>query len=358
VVEIFGEISDWWGKNLNELTWDLWNVSGPIHVKVNSPGGQVTEALGMMNYLRGLPNNVTVTGIGLVASAATFLLEAANTAQLSKHSFLMIHRPALGMMGNPDEMQSGTDALRKIEGAIEQIYLGAMKKRKKMIDGDEAKTLAQIQDWMKAETWMTAAEALERGFIDAISEDDLPSEAATDEAITPFEGSFSNFRNAPTRITNHFQKKNEMAKQEAKPKNTLPEWVQQLVNFFTNNADSGERSDKAEKPLKEEGDEIKKAKATLTAAGYLVEEPSDESGEDKDGDETTDETDATNQAAIDAAVAKALSAERAKNAKKRAGKPPVSDGETKPLNAEDRRNAIRAKHADKFEALAQAFKKR
>jgi len=87
VLLIDGEISEWWGVGLSQVSNELANLNADsITVQINSVGGSVTEGQAIASFLRGYPANVTTNGIGLVASIATIILLAGKKTSMSKGS--------------------------------------------------------------------------------------------------------------------------------------------------------------------------------------------------------------------------------------------------------------------------------
>ena len=78
----------------------------------------------------------------------------------------MIHDPWSIVIGNADNMREEADLLDKVGGVIAKTYIDKTGK-------DEA----EIKALMTAETWMTADEALEMGFIDVIEETEKDEKA-------------------------------------------------------------------------------------------------------------------------------------------------------------------------------------
>jgi len=161
-IYLYDVIDNWWGidsesfvKQLNAL-----DVS-TIHLRINSPGGDVFDARAIQTALKAHKANVIAHIDGLCASAATYVALAANEIIMSDGAFFMIHKGWTFALGNADEMRSTAGLLDKIDDSIANDY-----NKKTEIDKDE---LIQM---MSDETWFSAAEALEKGFIDSIAGDD------------------------------------------------------------------------------------------------------------------------------------------------------------------------------------------
>ena len=72
----------------------------------------------------------------------------------------MIHYAWTLALGNAQEIRDTADMLDKVDNTIVNDY------EKRTEAGEE-----QVRNWMQAETWFTAQEALEHGFVDSIMQD-------------------------------------------------------------------------------------------------------------------------------------------------------------------------------------------
>jgi len=130
-----------------------------VNLFVNSDGGMVNDALAIHDFMVDLEGKgVTVNRKvrGLAASAATFLVMG-NNSSMSENSWLMIHNVSGAVFGNVDEIERYAAFARKMNDQLVSFYT----KKTGMSETD-------IQDMMNKETWMTAEEAKEKGFIDSI----------------------------------------------------------------------------------------------------------------------------------------------------------------------------------------------
>lgn len=127
-----------------------------VTVRVNSPGGDMSEAGAIYNAIarRG---GVTITIDALAASAASYLAMAGAKIQMSANAMMMIHEPWTIAIGNAEAIRSTAEVLDKFTGIAADIYA----KR----SGQE---LAAVKEMLAAETWMTAEEALAKGFADEV----------------------------------------------------------------------------------------------------------------------------------------------------------------------------------------------
>ena len=159
---IAGERS-WWGDEVTPRSFaeDLESLNGKdVTVRINSGGGDVFAAHAIHNQLIAYKGKVTVVIDGLAASAATIIAVAGDRIIMPSNALFMIHNPAIGLSDyyGVEELAKAVDALNAIKDSIVAAY----RKRCKV----SAEELAAMMD---AETWMSAAECLEKGFVDEIN---------------------------------------------------------------------------------------------------------------------------------------------------------------------------------------------
>lgn len=157
IVRIYDEIS-WWGVDADTFTTDLSAItSSEIEVQINSPGGSVFEGLAIFNALRTHPARIITRVDGLAASAASFIAQAGDERIMVDSAQMMIHDAMCGCFGNAAEMRDVADFLEKQSQNIAALYAARS-------DGDAAHYTAL----MAAETWLSAAEAVDEGLADSV----------------------------------------------------------------------------------------------------------------------------------------------------------------------------------------------
>ena len=199
-IDIFGDINSWWGYNLNQLRYELSAIqSNELTVNISTYGGDVFEALAIGGVLESLQKNVTTIGYGIVASAGTVILLSGKKRKMAKNAFFMIHNPTASAGGEASEMRKTADLLDKIQSQLVDIYVTAIEKSGKLIDGDREVTAKKVTKWVENETWFTADEALQYGFIDEITE---PVEFITPTNAAEFKNKIAAYKKVPAQITN------------------------------------------------------------------------------------------------------------------------------------------------------------
>lgn len=161
-VYLYDSIDPYYGVNAEAFVKDFNAITAPtIHLRINSPGGDVFDARAIATAIGQHPSNVVAHVDGLAASAASYIAIAADEVEMAPGSFLMIHKAWTFAYGNSEDLLSTAALLEKIDG-----YLAADYAKK------TGKSSAQIDEWMSAETWFTAEEAVAEGFAGKISEED------------------------------------------------------------------------------------------------------------------------------------------------------------------------------------------
>jgi ATP-dependent Clp protease protease subunit len=256
-IDILGEISES-VNSYNSVRTKINQANGqPINLTISSGGGSVTEGMGIADLVANYPEETTATGIGLVASIATVVLLAADNVKMTENAFMMIHRPWSYTMGNADELEATAELLDKMESKLLDIYTAAVYKRK----GYQNNLQENITKMMAAETWLTAQEALEFGFIDEIVK---VGEKNID--MLPLQNSLNKFLNVPAALLTNTKKEDEMG-------SSILEKIKSLLNSI-DETPAVENVIEEEKVIEEpEMDEVEKAISMLKEKGYIVMSP-------------------------------------------------------------------------------------
>ncbi|MEN3213602.1 Clp protease ClpP [Methylorubrum populi] len=155
-IYVYGAIGDYYGIDPQSFVRELAAITASIiHLRINSPGGDVFAARAMKTALEQHAAKVIAHIDGLAASAASFLMLAADEIEISEGAFVMIHQPWTYAVGSADELRASAAVLDKVGLAIVGDYVRRT-----------GKSEEEVLAWMKAETWFTADEAVENGFCD------------------------------------------------------------------------------------------------------------------------------------------------------------------------------------------------
>ena len=143
---------------LRKINPDLKSVT----ILLNSPGGDVVETLGLIDYIRSLDSNEGIkTNIvcrGSAMSAAALLLASGTGVRAaSKHSKIMVHQLSTFAAGKLSDLKSNAKFAEQLENDCNTIMEECTKKDKKWWEEN------QQNDY-----FLSAEDALELGIIDKI----------------------------------------------------------------------------------------------------------------------------------------------------------------------------------------------
>ncbi|NKE74997.1 MULTISPECIES: head maturation protease, ClpP-related [Brucella/Ochrobactrum group] len=148
--------------------------SQDITVRINSPGGDMFEGIAIYNLLRAHPAKVTVEVLGWAASAASIIAMAGDDIRMGLGSFMMVHNAWGMVIGNRHDMREAAILFDQFDAALADIY--------------QARTgmeRADIEQLMDAETFMTAAQAVEHGFADVVDDAQIHAETNASAQVRP-----------------------------------------------------------------------------------------------------------------------------------------------------------------------------
>ncbi|HEQ1040545.1 TPA: head maturation protease, ClpP-related [Streptococcus pyogenes] len=155
------EVYDYYGMEatsakgiINQLPED----SSDIILEVNSNGGLVTVGSEVYTALRNYKGKVTAEITGMAASAASVAVMGADKVVMSPTAQMMVHKALFNWVaGNSDDLDKASNALKSSDKAIVNAYVA-----KTGLSEDE------IMNLMRNETFMSAQDAVEKGFADEV----------------------------------------------------------------------------------------------------------------------------------------------------------------------------------------------
>lgn len=134
-----------------------------IDLHINSGGGSCFAGNAIFNVLdsyrskHGVTINTYIDGIA--ASMASGIACVGDKVYAAQNSLLMYHKPLMMAMGNADDFAKNIEILQRTEAALCKNYMRKFK-------GTED----ELKELLKNETWLSADEAKEYGFVDEILE--------------------------------------------------------------------------------------------------------------------------------------------------------------------------------------------
>lgn len=147
----------------------------PVRVVINSGGGDVYAGSEIYTRLRAYAGEVTVQIVGVAASAASVIAMAGNRVEISPTAQLMIHNVSAGLHGDHRDFAKMAETLSGFNQSIANSYTA-----KTGMSAEEVLAL------MAEETWLTADEAVEKGFADSVMfADEAPRLVASHSSVIP-----------------------------------------------------------------------------------------------------------------------------------------------------------------------------
>ena len=175
-VNMYGEVvsekpTDWWtGEPIEGLfivladflnDMEKFKDKKNVTFHINSPGGEVFAGVSIYNRMKEFTGNVTTIVDGLCASAASIIMQGAKPGnrKVCNGSLTMIHGASSFMFGyyNAKDMKESIKQINATDKSIAEIYA-----KETGVDVETTKTM------MSNTTWMSAQDALDKGFADEI----------------------------------------------------------------------------------------------------------------------------------------------------------------------------------------------
>lgn len=159
--ELFG------GVSAQDLVPQLAKLEADtINLRINSPGGDVFAAQAISTALKQHPAQVIAHIDGIAASAATAIACACDQVVMAEGAMYMIHNSWTLAVGDRNALMDTAALLEKIDTVLAQGYASR-----------SGKSVADIAAMMDAETWFTAAEAIDLGLADSMAQTKAKAQA-------------------------------------------------------------------------------------------------------------------------------------------------------------------------------------
>ncbi|WLT09640.1 Clp protease ClpP [Bartonella apihabitans] len=126
-------------------------------VRINSPGGDVSEGIGIFHVLKNFDAKIVCRIEGIAASAASLIAMAGDRIEMCTGTFLLIHEPHAETIGPSSELTALASDLEKMTKSFAEIYA--------LRSGQSEDFVEQL---MAEDRLMSAEEALSLGFCDEI----------------------------------------------------------------------------------------------------------------------------------------------------------------------------------------------
>lgn len=162
-IYLYGEISaySWWGDEVTPQLFkaelDALGEIDTLNVYINSGGGDVFAGWSIISMLQRHKAHKVGYNDGLAASIAFDILMSMDEVVAMENSLFMTHNCWTCVCGNRHELRKQADQMEKIDQMMAETSA-----RK------SGKTIEEISAIQDAESWYTAKEALDEGFVDTV----------------------------------------------------------------------------------------------------------------------------------------------------------------------------------------------
>ena len=131
----------------------------PIKIFIDSPGGDVDAGYAIFDMIRFVKPEVYTIGMGLVASAGSLILLAAEKERRLglPNSHYLIHQPLSGIRGVATEIEIHAKELEKLRIKLNHL-----------ISEETGQDILKVEKDTDRDFWMNASESLEYGLISKI----------------------------------------------------------------------------------------------------------------------------------------------------------------------------------------------
>lgn len=176
-IYLYGEIGEGLPVNSADVVLDLADAAreyGRVDIRINSIGGDVYTGIAIYNAITQSKADIHIYIDGIAASMASAIALCGKPVEMSRHARLMIHSVRGGFYGTAAEMEQ---CAREIMG-LEDTLCGMYAKKAGMTHEEFKAAFFDGKDH-----WLTAEEALGKGFVDSIYDTDPVPEDFTPEQI-------------------------------------------------------------------------------------------------------------------------------------------------------------------------------
>ncbi|XP_075983005.1 caseinolytic protease proteolytic subunit [Anticarsia gemmatalis] len=133
----------------------------PVHLYINSPGGNVTAGLGIYDTMQYITPPVATWCVGQACSMASLLLAAGapGMRHALPNSRIMVHQPSGGVRGQATDIQIQAEEILKLKAQINLLYVR-----------HTGLPIDKVQSSMERDYFMSPLEAKTFGLIDNVLE--------------------------------------------------------------------------------------------------------------------------------------------------------------------------------------------
>jgi ATP-dependent Clp protease protease subunit len=132
-----------------------------IWLYINSPGGSITAGMAIYDTMQFIQPDVATVAMGMAASMGQFLLSsgAKGKRYATPHARVMMHQPSGGIGGTATDVRINAQLIMHMKKVLSELTAE-----------QTGQPLEKVLKDADRDSWFTASEALEYGFIDHVVE--------------------------------------------------------------------------------------------------------------------------------------------------------------------------------------------
>lgn len=189
-IRIQGPIDSWFGFDYRDFI-DTLDKANPqkINLLIESPGGFLHEGLAVYSDLQARARDgveINTEARGLVASAAVFPYLTGKERVMDESTQIMVHEPWSMMIavGSASEIKDqSTKVINGLESAGKVI--------RNILTSQTSTPSAEVDEWLKGDTWFSADEAIESGIATKSIESDAGEAGETQNRLSKEEHDYA-----------------------------------------------------------------------------------------------------------------------------------------------------------------------
>lgn len=148
-----------------------FNSRRPILIHMKTSGGYWEEGMAVYDAIRACPNPITILSYTHARSMSSIILQAADKRVLMPNSYFLFHEGTMSIAGTYKNVVVNVEWAKKIQApTMLAIYVESLKRKGKYRGWSEKRIREMLQGYMdkKEDVFLTAQEAVEWGFADAV----------------------------------------------------------------------------------------------------------------------------------------------------------------------------------------------
>ena len=136
----------------------------PITVILNCVGGDEYHGMAIYDAIKACKNYIEIQVFGYAMSMGSLILQAADKRIMAPNARMMIHYGTSNFSGHTPTGHKWDEEFKKFDRWMEKVYLDRIRES----PGNKSFPLKKLKEWLMADTFFSAEEAIRWGLADEI----------------------------------------------------------------------------------------------------------------------------------------------------------------------------------------------